>query len=233
MIDLYYWTTPNGHKITLFLEEAGLEYSVNPINIGKGDQFDPEFLKIAPNNRIPAIVDHVPADDGEPISLFESGAILEYLADKAGQFLSKEARQRYETLQWLYWQMGGLGPMAGQNHHFSQYANEKIDYAINRYINETARLYGVLDKRLADRTFVSGDEYTIADMACYPWVVSHKKQSQNLNDFPNLKRWFDTISERPATKRAYALVDEVNPTTRPYSAEEKALLFGIKPEEQA
>ena len=233
MIDLYYWTTPNGHKITLFLEEAGLEYSVNPINIGKGDQFDPEFLKIAPNNRIPAIVDHVPADDGEPISLFESGAILEYLADKTGQFLSKEARQRYETLQWLYWQMGGLGPMAGQNHHFSQYANEKIDYAINRYINETARLYGVLDKRLADRTFVSGDEYTIADMACYPWVVSHKKQSQNLNDFPNLKRWFDTISERPATKRAYALVDEVNPTTRPYSAEEKALLFGIKPEEQA
>ncbi|WP_028300128.1 glutathione binding-like protein [Oceanospirillum beijerinckii] len=233
MIDLYYWTTPNGHKITLFLEEAGLEYSVNPINIGKGDQFDPEFLKIAPNNRIPAIVDHVPADDGEPISLFESGAILEYLADKTGQFLSKEARQRYETLQWLYWQMGGLGPMAGQNHHFSQYANEKIDYAINRYINETARLYGVLDKRLADRTFVSGDEYTIADMACYPWVVSHKKQSQDLNDFPNLKRWFDTISERPATKRAYALVDEVNPTTRPYSAEEKALLFGIKPEEQA
>ena len=233
MIDLYYWTTPNGHKITLFLEEAGLEYSVNPINIGKGDQFDPEFLKIAPNNRIPAIVDHVPADDGEPISLFESGAILEYLADKTGQFLSKEARQRYETLQWLYWQMGGLGPMAGQNHHFSQYANEKIDYAINRYINETGRLYGVLDKRLADRTFVSGDEYTIADMACYPWVVSHKKQSQDLNDFPKLKRWFDTISERPATKRAYALVDEVNPTTRPYSAEEKALLFGIKPEEQA
>ncbi len=233
MIDLYYWTTPNGHKITLFLEEAGLEYSVNPINIGKGDQFDPEFLKIAPNNRIPAIVDHVPADDGEPVSLFESGAILEYLADKTGQFLSKEARQRYETLQWLYWQMGGLGPMAGQNHHFSQYANEKIDYAINRYINETGRLYGVLDKRLADRTFVSGDEYTIADMACYPWVVSHKKQSQDLNDFPNLKRWFDTISERPATKRAYALVDEVNPTTRPYSAEEKALLFGIKPEEQA
>lgn len=233
MIDFYYWTTPNGHKITLFLEEAGLEYRVNPINIGKGDQFDPEFLKIAPNNRIPAIVDHAPADGGEPISLFESGAILEYLADKTGQFLSKEARQRYETLQWLYWQMGGLGPMAGQNHHFSQYANEKIDYAINRYVNETARLYGVMDKRLADREFISGDKYTIADMASYPWVVSHKKQSQDLNDFPNLKRWFESISERPATKKAYALVEEINPTTRPFTAEEKELLFGIKSEEQA
>lgn len=233
MIDFYYWTTPNGHKITLFLEEAGLEYRVNPINIGKGDQFEPEFLKIAPNNRIPAIVDHTPADGGEPIALFESGAILEYLADKTGQFLSKETRQRYETLQWLYWQMGGLGPMAGQNHHFTQYANEKIDYAINRYVNETARLYGVLDKRLADREFVSGDDYTIADMASYPWVVSHKKQSQDLNDFPNLKRWFETISKRPATKKAYALVEEVNPTTRPYTVEEKALLFGIKSEEQA
>lgn len=232
MIDFYYWTTPNGHKITLFLEEAGLEYRVNPINIGKGDQFDPEFLKIAPNNRIPAIVDHVPADGGEPIALFESGAILEYLADKTGQFLSKETRQRYETLQWLYWQMGGLGPMAGQNHHFSQYANEKIDYAINRYVNETARLYGVLDKRLADREFISGDEYTIADMASYPWVVSHQKQSQDLNDFPNLKRWFETISERPATKKAYALVEEVNPTARPFNAKEKELLFGIKSEEQ-
>jgi len=231
MIDFYYWTTPNGHKITLFLEEAGLKYRVNPINIGKGDQFDPEFLKIAPNNRIPAIVDHAPTDGGEPISLFESGAILEYLADKTGQFLSKETRQRYETLQWLYWQMGGLGPMAGQNHHFSQYANEKIDYAINRYVNETARLYGVLDKRLADREFVSGDDYTIADMASYPWVVSHQKQSQDLNDFPNLKRWFETISERSATKKAYALVEEVNPTARPFTAEEKELLFGIKSEE--
>lgn len=233
MIDFYYWTTPNGHKISLFLEEAGLEYQIKPINIGQGDQFEPDFLAIAPNNRIPAIVDHAPTDQGTPIPLFESGAILEYLADKTGLFLPKTTRERYETLQWLHWQMGGLGPMAGQNHHFSQYANETIDYAINRYVNETARLYGVLDKRLADRTFVAGESYSIADMAIYPWIYSHKKQSQNLDDFPNLQRWFNNITARPATVRAYDLVEKINPNaSRIYNAEEKERLFGIKADQE-
>lgn len=211
MIDLYYWTTPNGHKVSLFLEEAGLPYEVHPINIGQGDQFKPDFLKIAPNNRIPAIVDHNPGDGGAPISLFESGAILLYLAEKTGQFLAKDLRGRQETLQWLFWQMGGLGPMAGQNHHFSQFAPEKIPYAIKRYIDETARLYGVLDRRLADRAFVAGEDYSIADMAIYPWIVSHKWQSQRLEDFPHVQRWFNSIKERPATVRAYELVQKVNP----------------------
>lgn len=211
MIDLYYWTTPNGHKISLFLEEAGLPYSVHPVNIGQGEQFKPEFLKIAPNNRIPAIVDHQPADGGAPLSLFESGAILLYLAEKTGQFLPKDLRGRQEALQWLFWQMGGLGPMAGQNHHFSQFAPEKIPYAIKRYVDETARLYGVLDRRLADREFVAGSEYSIADMAIYPWIVSHKWQSQDLENFPNLHRWFNRILDRPATTRAYAIVQRVNP----------------------
>ncbi|MGH8412219.1 MAG: glutathione S-transferase N-terminal domain-containing protein, partial [Pseudomonas sp.] len=193
MIDLYYWTTPNGHKVSLFLEEAGLPYEVHPINIGQGDQFKPDFLKIAPNNRIPAIVDQNPTDGGAPISLFESGAILLYLAEKTGKFIPQDLRGRQEALQWLFWQMGGLGPMAGQNHHFSQFAPEKIPYAIKRYVDETARLYGVLDRRLADRTFVAGEEYSIADMAIYPWIVSHKWQSQNLEDFPNVLRWFNHI----------------------------------------
>ncbi|AZD20616.1 Glutathione S-transferase [Pseudomonas chlororaphis subsp. aurantiaca] len=211
MIDLYYWTTPNGHKISLFLEETGLPYSVHPVNIGQGEQFKPEFLKIAPNNRIPAIVDHQPADGDAPLSLFESGAILLYLAEKTGQFLPKDLRGRQEALQWLFWQMGGLGPMAGQNHHFSQFAPEKIPYAIKRYVDETARLYGVLDRRLADRDFVAGSEYSIADMAIYPWIVSHKWQSQNLEDFPNLHRWFNRILDRPATARAYAIAARINP----------------------
>ena len=211
MIDLYYWTTPNGHKVSLFLEEAGLPYKVHPINIGQGDQFKPDFLKIAPNNRIPAIVDHQPSDGGAPISLFESGAILLYLAEKTGQFIAKDLRGRQETLQWLFWQMGGLGPMAGQNHHFSQFAPEKIPYAIKRYVDETARLYGVLDRRLADRAFVAGEDYSIADMAIYPWIVSHKWQSQRLEDFPHVQRWFNSIKERPATVRAYELVQKVNP----------------------
>ncbi|MBD9459266.1 glutathione S-transferase N-terminal domain-containing protein [Pseudomonas sp. PDM05] len=211
MIDLYYWTTPNGHKVSLFLEEAGLPYEVHPINIGQGDQFKPDFLKIAPNNRIPAIVDHQPSDGGAPISLFESGAILLYLAEKTGQFIAKDLRGRQETLQWLFWQMGGLGPMAGQNHHFSQFAPEKIPYAIKRYVDETARLYGVLDRRLADRAFVAGEDYSIADMAIYPWIVSHKWQSQRLEDFPHVQRWFNSIKERPATVRAYELVQKVNP----------------------
>ena len=202
MIELFYWTTPNGHKITMFLEEVGLPYTIVPVNIGAGEQFKPEFLKISPNNRIPAIVDHEPATGGEPISVFESGAILLYLAEKTGKLIGVDLRARVEVLQWLFWQMAGLGPMAGQNHHFSQYAPEKIPYAVNRYVNETGRLYAVLDKRLADRQFVAGD-YSIADIAAYPWIVAHEIQSQKLEDFPNLKRWFETIHGRPATVRAY------------------------------
>jgi GSH-dependent disulfide-bond oxidoreductase len=193
MIELYYWTTPNGHKITMFLEEAELPYTIIPVNIGAGDQFKPEFLKISPNNRIPAIIDKEPADGSEPISVFESGAILLYLAEKTGKLIPSNTRERVEVLQWLFWQMGGLGPMAGQNHHFSQYAPEKISYAINRYVNETGRLYAVLNKRLSDREFVAGNNYSIADIAAYPWIVPHERQGQNLDDFPNLKRWFEAI----------------------------------------
>lgn len=211
MIDLYYWTTPNGHKITLFLEETGLPYRIHPINIGKDEQFQPHFLKIAPNNRIPAIVDNEPADGGEPLSLFESGAILLYLAEKTGRFIPQDLRGRQDALQWLFWQMGGLGPMAGQNHHFNRFAPEKVPYAIQRYVKETARLYGVLDRRLADRAFVAGDDYSIADMAIYPWIVPHAYQEQDLDDFPHVKRWFQAIQARPATVRAYDLVERINP----------------------
>ncbi|KAI2694394.1 glutathione S-transferase N-terminal domain-containing protein [Pseudomonas sp. TNT3] len=210
MIDLHYWTTPNGHKISIFLEESGLPYRIVPVNIGKGEQFTPSFLKIAPNNRIPAIVDHEPLDGGQPLSVFESGAILLYLADKTHQFIPGDLRGRNETLQWLFWQMGGLGPMAGQNHHFVQYAPEPIPYAQERYINETARLYGVLNKHLADgRGYIAGD-YSIADMACYPWIVPHVRQQQELADFPHLARWFERVGDRPATKRAYALAEQIN-----------------------
>ncbi|EKU31697.1 glutathione binding-like protein [Alcaligenes sp. RM2] len=225
MIDLYYWTTPNGHKITMFLEESGLPYTIHPINIGQGDQFKPEFLRIAPNNRIPAIVDQAPQDGGEPISLFESGAILQYLAEKTGQFLSTDLRVRTETLQWLYWQMGGLGPMAGQNHHFNVYAPVKIEYAIDRYVRETGRLYGVLNKHLEQRDFIAGD-YSIADMASYPWIVSHQRQNQNLDDFPHLKRWFERIGARPATERAYALVEQINPGSPVHDDKARQILFG-------
>jgi len=211
MIDLHYWTTPNGHKVSLFLEEAGLPYKIFPVNIGQNDQFKPEFLKIAPNNRIPAIVDHEPADGGAPLNLFESGAILLYLAEKTGKFIPQDLRGRQEALQWLFWQMGGLGPMAVQNHHFNRFAKEKIPYAIKRYVDETARLYGVLNKQLDGRDFVAGSEYSIADMAIYPWIVSHTFQEQNLDDFPHIKRWFESVASRPATQRAYALVDKVNP----------------------
>jgi len=226
MIDLYYWGTPNGHKITLFLEEAGLEYRVHPINIGKGDQFAPEFLAIAPNNRIPAIVDNDPADGGAPVSLFESGAILLYLAEKTGRFIAPDLRGRAEALQWLFWQMGGLGPMAGQNHHFGTYAPEKLPYAIDRYVNETARLYRVLDKRLADRAFVAGDAYSIADMASYPWIVPHARQGQDLDDFPHLKRWFETIAARPPTARAYAVAEAFQNLPQPPEEESRRILFG-------
>jgi GSH-dependent disulfide-bond oxidoreductase len=227
MIDLYYWTTPNGHKVTMLLEELGLPYTVKPINIGKGEQFQPDFLKVAPNNRIPAMVDHDPAGGGAPVSLFESGAMLLYLAEKTGRFIPSDLRGRAEVLQWLFWQMGGLGPMAGQNHHFSQYAPEKIPYAINRYVNETNRLYGVLDRRLADRPFVAGEEYSIADMASYPWIVPYERQGQKLDDHPNLKRWFTAIAERPATKAAYALTQTYNPQAgQPMSEEAKKVMFG-------
>jgi GSH-dependent disulfide-bond oxidoreductase len=224
MIDLYYWPTPNGHKITLFLEETGVPYNLIPVNIGKGEQFRPEFLAISPNNRMPAIVDQAPVERGAPISVFESGAILLYLAEKTGQFLPKDARGRAEVTQWLFWQMGGLGPMAGQNHHFSRYAPEKIPYAVERYVKETNRLYGVLNKRLADREFVAG-AYSIADMAAYPWIVPYEAQSQNLDDFPHLKRWFDAIRARPATVRAYERGAAIsnNPTV---NEESRKILFG-------
>jgi len=224
MIDLYFWTTPNGYKPLMFLEEAAVPYKLVPVNIGAGDQFKPDFLKIAPNNRIPAMVDHEPAGGGKPISIFESGAILLYLAEKTGRFLPADLRGRHEVLQWLFWQMSGLGPMAGQNHHFAHYAPEKIPYAIDRYVKETERLYAVLNHRLADREFVAGD-YSIADMASYPWIKSHERQSQDLNDFPHLKRWFEAIAARPATVRAYEKGKALN--TNPTMTEEaKKLLFG-------
>ena len=229
MIDLHYWPTPNGHKVTMFLEEADLPYQIKAVDIGKGAQFEPDFLKIAPNNRMPAIVDHEPAGGGDPISVFESGAILVYLAEKTGKFLPSEAHRRYDVLQWLFWQMGGLGPMAGQNHHFNKYAPEKIPYAIDRYVNETARLYGVLDRRLADREYMAG-EYSIADMASYPWIVPHENQGQKLEDFPHVHRWFNKIKARPATERAYEQGPRINPSVgQPMSEEEKKILFGQPP----
>jgi GST-like protein len=224
MIHLHYWTTPNGHKITIFLEESGLPYRVVPVNISTGDQFKPDFLRISPNNRIPAIVDDDPAEPGAAVSVFESGEILLYLAEKTGQFIARDLRGRVEVLQWLFWQMGGLGPMAGQNHHFSQYAPEKIPYAIDRYVKETNRLYAVLDRRLADRDFIAST-YSIADMASYPWVVPHERQGQKLEDFPNLKRWFEAVRARPAVQRAYALAKEIN--TQPSVTDaSKTILFG-------
>ena len=224
MIDLYYWTTPNGHKITIFLEETGLEYKIIPVNISKGDQFEPEFLEISPNNRMPAIVDHAPAGGGAPVSVFESGAILLYLAEKTGRFIPDDLRGRAEVLQWLFWQMGGLGPMLGQNHHFNLYAPEKIPYAIDRYVNETSRLYQVLDNRLADREYMAGP-YSIADMASYPWIVPWKRQHQDIETFPNLKRWFEAIRARPAVVKAYEISKSVN-TQRVVDEDAMKLLFG-------
>lgn len=227
MIELHYWPTPNGHKITLFLEEAGIDYRIVPVNIGKGEQFQPDFLRISPNNRMPAIIDLDPVDGGPSVSLFESGAILLYLADKTGRFIPSDLRGRAEVLQWLFWQVGGLGPMAGQNGHFTIYAPEKIPYAIDRYVKETNRLYGVLDRRLADRPFLGGEDYSIADMASYPWIVPHEMHGQTIGDFPNLKRWFDAIAARPATARAYARGKEVNPNPPGIrSEEERKILFG-------
>lgn len=225
MIELYYWPTPNGHKITMFLEEAGLDYTIHPVNISAGDQFKPEFLAFSPNNRMPAIIDRDPADGGEAVTVFESGAILLYLAEKTGRFLPADLRGRKTAMEWLFWQVGGLGPMAGQNHHFGVYAPEKIPYAINRYVNETNRLYGVMDRQLAVHPFLAGENYSIADMASYPWVVPWKRQQQNLDDFVNLRRWFDSIRNRPATQRAYAKGEPLS--AQPAVTEEgKKLLFG-------
>jgi GST-like protein len=227
MIDLHYWPTPNGHKVTLFLEEAGLDYRVHAVDIGKGAQFAPEFLAISPNNKMPAIVDSAPADGGAAVSLFESGAILLYLAEKTGQFLPNDLRGRAATLEWLFWQMAGLGPMTGQYGHFNVYAPEKIPYAIDRYTREVERLLSVLDKRLAGRAFIAGDAYTIADMAAYPWIDVYTSAPVDLTPFPELRRWRATIAARPATQRAYALSEQVNPhQAKPMSDEAKAQLFG-------
>lgn len=226
MIELHYWPTPNGHKIALFLEETGLPYTIHPVDISAGDQFKPAFLALSPNNRIPAILDTDPAGGGAPVPVFESGAILLYLAEKTGAFLPHDLRGRNEVLQWLFWQVGGLGPMAGQNHHFGLYAPEKIEYAIRRYVNETNRLYGVLDRRLADRAFLAGSDYTIADMAAYPWVVGWQRQQQQLSDFPHLQRWFEAIAARPATVRAYAAGEPYVKNRATVTEDGRKLLFG-------
>jgi GST-like protein len=208
----------------MFLEETGLPYRIVPVNIGAGAQFEPAFLAISPNNRIPAIIDHAPADGDAPIPVFESGAILLYLAQKSGRLLPADLRGQVEVLQWLFWQMAGLGPMAGQNHHFARYAPERIPYAVERYVKETNRLYGVLNQRLSDRAWIAG-QYSIADIACYPWIVPYEAQGQRLEQFPHLKRWFERIRERPATVRAYAQAATVN-TDNLMTEEAKRVLFG-------
>ena len=210
MIDLHYWPTPNGHKITLFLEEAGLDYTLRPVNIGKGEQFAPNYLAISPNNKMPAIVDHAPADGGAPISVFESGAILLYLANKTRQFLPADVRAHTIVNEWLFWQMGGLGPMTGQYGHFTVYAPEKIPYAIERYTKEALRLLGVLDKRLDGRAFIAGDEYTIADMACYPWIDPYTKAPLDLAPFANVRRLtWATAASLPSRIRSRGLVADL------------------------
>jgi len=227
-IDLYFWPTPNGWKPAILLEEVGLPYNVVPVNIGEGDQFDEAFLKISPNNKMPAIVDPE-GPDGEPISLFESGAILIYLAEKTGRFFPEEPRARYEVLQWLMFQMGGVGPMLGQAHHFRQYAPEEIPYAIGRYTNEASRLYGVMDRRLAEAEWFAAGEYTIADIAIFPWLVPYERQGQDMNDYPNLKRWFDAMHDRPAVKKALAVGEELRKTLdRNMDDKTRQTLFGNK-----
>ena len=234
MIDLHYWPTPNGHKITLLLEEladagAKLEYAIKPVDIGKGAQFAPDYLAISPNNKMPAIVDHAPADGGGPLSVFESGAILLYLADKTGRFIPQNLRGRATVIEWLMWQMGGLGPMTGQYGHFHVYAPEDIAYARTRYANEANRLLGVLDKRLSGRAFIAGDDYTIADMAAYPWISPYDKAPLDLAPFAEVRRWQAAIRARPATQRAYALAKQVNPAAgKPLGDEERKILFGQK-----
>jgi GST-like protein len=225
MIDLYYWPTPNGHKITLFLEEAGLPYTIRRVDIGKGEQFAPEFLAISPNNKMPAIVDHDPPDGGAPLSVFESGAILFYLARKTGKFIATDPRAAVTCLEWLFWQMGGLGPMTGQYGHFTVYAPEKIPYAIERYTREARRLLGVLDQRLRGREYICGNEYSIADMACYPWIDPYEKAPLDLTAYAEVRRWRETIRARPATARAYAQGDFRERQTQ-MSEAERAILFG-------
>jgi GSH-dependent disulfide-bond oxidoreductase len=226
MLDVYYAPTPNGLKVKLFLEESGIEHRLNTLALSKGEQLRPEFLAIAPNNKIPAIVDHTPADGGAPLSLFESGAILLYLADKTGRFIPSGWRERQDALQWLFWQMAGLGPMAGQAGHFHAHAPEPVSYAIDRYTREVTRLYGVLDRRLADREYIVG-EYSIVDMACYPWIVPHDGHGQAIDSFPRLRRWFDAVAARPATQRAYVGVEDVYARNAPaLSDAERAVLYG-------
>jgi GSH-dependent disulfide-bond oxidoreductase len=224
-IELYYWPTPNGWKISIMLEELGVPYEVKYVNIGAGDQFKPEFLAIAPNNRMPAIID--PEGPGrEPVSVFESGAILQYLGRKFGKFYPTDERERIVCEEWLFWQVGGLGPMAGQAHHFRQYAPEKIEYGINRYTNEVNRLYGVMNKRLAEHDYLAGD-YSIADMASIGWVIPHERQGQNLNDFPHLKRWYETVKSRPAVIRGIDVgKEERNRTNLADDKEAQKILFG-------
>jgi GST-like protein len=224
MIDLHYWPTPNGWKVSIMLEETGLPYRLVPVNIGRGEQFTPEFLAISPNNRMPAIVDHDPPGGGAPVSVFESGAILVYLAEKTGQFQPSDLRGRFEVLQWVMWQMGGLGPMAGQAHHFRQYAPEPLPYAIDRYTKEVNRLYGVMDKRLADREYLAG-AYSIADMAAWPWVVPWQNQGQKLEDTPHLQRWFEAMKARPGVERGFAVGKELR-STAPMTEDVKKVLFG-------
>jgi GST-like protein len=226
MIDFYYWPTPNGWKVAIMLEECGLEYRMIPVNIGRGDQFKLEFLAISPNNRMPAIVDHEPPGGGLPITIFESGAILLYLAEKSGRFQPRDLYGRYEVTQWIMWQMGGLGPMGGQVGHFRLYAPDPLPYAIERYTNEVNRLYGVLDRRLAEREFICG-EYSIADMACWPWIVPHERHGQHLEDFPNLRRWYEQLKTRPALRRGFDVGKEIRQLSRGGPDEEaRRVLFG-------
>jgi len=227
MIDLYFAGTPNGYKLTMCLEELGLPYRINRIGLSKGEQYAPAYLKISPNNKIPAMVDHAPADGGQPLAIFESGAMLQYLADKTGRLWPRDLRARTMVSQWLFWQVGGLGPMAGQNGHFAVFAPEKVPYAIDRYMKETSRLYGVLDRRLVGREYIA-DEYSIADIASYPWIVPHEAHGQKLDDFPNLKRWFHAVSSRPATVRAYegAQQSYAQGAGAALTEEERRILFG-------
>jgi GST-like protein len=228
MIDFHFAATPNGLKVRLFLEEAELAYRLVPVDLGKGEQFHADFLAISPNNKIPAIVDHAPHGGGDAFAVFESGAILTYLADKTGRFIPADARGRSEVQQWLYWQMAGLGPIAGQAGHFRVFAPEPVPYAIDRYTNELRRLYGVLDRRLANHEFIV-DDYSIADMACYPWIVPHRAHGQDLAEFPHLARWFATIAERPAVRCTYdGVADVYAKSSRALSDEERRVLFGTQ-----
>ena len=224
MIDVYTWPTPNGHKVHIMLEEVGLDYNVIAIDINRGDQFDPEFLKISPNNKMPAIVDH-DGPGGKPFALFESGAILMYLAEKTGRFMPEETLARYRVVQWLMFQMGHIGPMLGQAHHFRQYAPDRIPYAVDRYTNEAARLYKVMDTRLGESPYLAGDDYTIADIACFPWLRSHERQGQDLADFPNVERWFEAIDGRPAVGRGLQVLADKR-RTGPIDDRAREVLFG-------